>query len=715
MTSPLAKRASQNDDHHVVAVVLLRGEDRYLEQSLRSLEAQRRKPDEVILVQEVSGGIPDWICDDFPEVCVLRTDDATRRGALLNALVELAPGDAYLLQDASDWSDRFRLQHLLTVAMRTGAELLGSAYVWIAPDVPDAETVTMPLDGNEAFQVGPTRGVVEPSTMLFFGSLFERLGGFSSGLSVAALDEFVTRGAVAGTVANASHALYFRRKEAGGAWSGPAERESLLARVAYAALDERSRHHVSLLTRSERPDVTNRGHRLVAELEHVRGPYPGVRGHQAARAPRPSRNRSQQGASTAHDPAPAPPVFVVSGLEPLARFLAFCIGQHSSFVPFAATAWMTEVAATAARYLQGLQAREASGRLTGSSAEAVYMAASASVDALLLATSMGQPDEMGRRWVSAPRAERRTLMAAAALYPKARLIHVVRPVDADVYASFRIGGDAEASELYDSWLNATRAILATRQLLDEEQVLVVQFDDFARDPVRAMSACLEFLGEEYEPECIGFLVGRDTKAGPKRGVLVPELDALPAQFDARLLSLALTGKRASSKRGPTLAELTSALGGASTSPLPSNLGAESRTAERDPNPYSSSHDLVHRVAARDAVVSVVSKGDERAVRFPGRAVGWHFPQTEDGTYLGHHPRDGREAITHLEHLRRLGAEFLLIPKPYMWWLAHYTDFRLHLEHLYVRAPSNDEEGALFDLRAGKAPLAGGERPSAEAR
>jgi hypothetical protein len=94
--------------------------------------------------------------------------------------------------------------------------------------------------------------------------------------------------------------------------------------------------------------------------------------------------------------------------------------------------------------------------------------------------------------------------------------------------------------------------------------------------------------------------------------------------------------------------------------------------------------LVHRV--RELVwehvpagsnVAVVSKGDPALVLFDQRH-GWHYPQTANGLYLGHHPDSGAAAVAHLESLRERGAQFLVIPAIYAWFLDYYTDLRSHL-------------------------------------
>ena len=58
-------------------------------------------------------------------------------------------------------------------------------------------------------------------------------------------------------------------------------------------------------------------------------------------------------------------------------------------------------------------------------------------------------------------------------------------------------------------------------------------------------------------------------------------------------------------------------------------------------------------------VLVVSRGDRELVDLGGVDAG-HFPQDDDGRYLGHHPRDSEDAVAQLEALRKRGAE---LPRP----------------------------------------------------
>lgn len=106
--------------------------------------------------------------------------------------------------------------------------------------------------------------------------------------------------------------------------------------------------------------------------------------------------------------------------------------------------------------------------------------------------------------------------------------------------------------------------------------------------------------------------------------------------------------------------------------------------------------VVDKTVPPAATVAVVSRGDEQLTRLADRRV-WHLPQTEDGTYLGHHPGDSDEAIVQLEALRQRGAEYLVLPRPSLWWLEHYGDFAQHLMRRYRALVQDDSVCHVFQL------------------
>ena len=103
-----------------------------------------------------------------------------------------------------------------------------------------------------------------------------------------------------------------------------------------------------------------------------------------------------------------------------------------------------------------------------------------------------------------------------------------------------------------------------------------------------------------------------------------------------------------------------------------------RSTERYRETVAGIKAVVRNAVPSGARVLVVSKGDEELLELDGRR-GAHFPQVEGGVYAGHHPADTLEAIAGLERQRAAGAEFVVVPQTYMWWLDYYSGLRAYLE------------------------------------
>ncbi len=92
----------------------------------------------------------------------------------------------------------------------------------------------------------------------------------------------------------------------------------------------------------------------------------------------------------------------------------------------------------------------------------------------------------------------------------------------------------------------------------------------------------------------------------------------------------------------------------------------------------------------DAAVMVVSKGDDELLSPAGR----HFPAVPHM-----YPADSAGAIAELEQMRASGGRYLLFPKPALWWLDHYAEFRQHLQQRYPLAVNSPETCVIFDLNS----------------
>lgn len=107
-------------------------------------------------------------------------------------------------------------------------------------------------------------------------------------------------------------------------------------------------------------------------------------------------------------------------------------------------------------------------------------------------------------------------------------------------------------------------------------------------------------------------------------------------------------------------------------------------------------DAIKEVITPGATVLIISKGDPELLKIADR-IGWHFPRLEDGRYAGHYPADGAVAVSHLEALRREGADYLVIPSTAYWWLDYYPEFRNHLECRYSEARADLQLCRIFSL------------------
>jgi hypothetical protein len=105
--------------------------------------------------------------------------------------------------------------------------------------------------------------------------------------------------------------------------------------------------------------------------------------------------------------------------------------------------------------------------------------------------------------------------------------------------------------------------------------------------------------------------------------------------------------------------------------------------------------IVMEVIRPGARILVVSRGDDELLRF-GNRVAWHFPRLDNGSYAGYHPASSEAAIEHLEAMRELGAQYLLLPSPSYWWRGYYQHF---FEHLGRNGTViwNDDACAVFAL------------------
>jgi hypothetical protein len=134
---------------------------------------------------------------------------------LVQAVIDATDFDAYLFQDADDWSAPDRLEVLLATGAETGAGLVGSHEVRVLVDAGDVVGVPYPLDVNAALLDDPAGYPLLHPTSLVARRVLERVGGFATGMRFSGDAELLRRAAHVARVVNADHHGYFRRKRRG--------------------------------------------------------------------------------------------------------------------------------------------------------------------------------------------------------------------------------------------------------------------------------------------------------------------------------------------------------------------------------------------------------------------------------------------------------------------------------------------------------------------
>lgn len=645
----------------VCALVPHYGCEAWLGQALESLLEQSRPPQAVVVIDDASPEPPVDVVAAYPEVTMLAAADNGGPYRLIQAVIDSTGFDAYLFQDADDWSAPDRLEVLLAEAERTGAELVGSHEVRVLVDQGDAHAVRYPLDVNAILTERPTAFPLLHPTSLVGRDLVVRIGGFATGMRFSGDAEFLRRAGHAARVVNVDHVGYFRRKRSGSLTTDPLTGlGSPERRRVQEVLAARATANATASERGAPPDL--RPWRTVAPpaLRHLTGPRAGAHGL-------PGRRRRQPATVCGG------PVFVIGPPRSALDLVAWALGQHPALHAVADAGWLVGLASDAGR-------------------RAAEPAAPSPRDLLgaLGPVLAGVGCAPGCRLVAAGAAVAPAALDLAEMFPDARFLHVVRDADdcvAALLASPTEGGVFHTvAGAWRSWFHTVQAALDAERALGPERVLRIRHADLVADPEPVLRRCLAFLGEEWHPACVRPLLGLDRPASPAAGAGGPP--PAPTTEAARRLSRLL--ERPQSALAPDPDTAPRAAGGRRRAPT-----TELRRPET----------LVDRVRAlildavpEGATVAVASRGDDRLLDLDDR-TGWHLPQVHGGVYAGHHPADSGQAVHELESLRSRGAEYFAVPASGMWWLEFYDGLRAHLETDAELVAMHEESGAVWRLGA----------------
>jgi glycosyltransferase involved in cell wall biosynthesis len=516
--------------------------EQWLDDCLASLCAQTRPLDGIVVIDDASGDPPVEIVSRHPGVTLLHASENVGPYRLIQQVIEDTDYDAFLFQDADDWSAPGRLEALLEGAAGSGAELIGSQEMRIFCDEPEAVPIAWPLDGNAPFRERATAFSCLHPTSLVTRDLVMELGGFASGLRFGGDAEFLRRAHWIATVTNVPYHGYLRRIRQGSLTTAPATAIGTMVRK--ELMEEtfaRANANAELIAAGRAPDLSPLRTRPPVELHQVAGPALRQAGEQA---PRPARTQPSP-APTASPHMPTM-VFVVGAERSGASALACALGEHPAVRNNVQGGWIGELAGQieearerslaqdatvfgiapptptefAAPYLQGLVRREAAG---------------------------------SRHVVDAAWQHTRDVARLAELFPDARFIHIVRDVRTAVRAladpplgspaatggtqvPARLRARVSEQEALERWVGSVQGCADAEAGMAAGRMLTVTHAQLVDDPAAVVERCLEFLGEQPAAQCMRPL--RELRALAKPGPLDEELDpdlvARALELSARL-------------------------------------------------------------------------------------------------------------------------------------------------------------------------------------
>lgn len=187
--------------------------EEHLSNAIESLVNQTRPLDGIVVVDDASPTPPINIVSRFPHVTLVTSPRNVGPFHLIRNIIFNTDYDAYLQQDADDWSTPNRLALSLQLAETTGADIVGTRLV----DFVELEEyilhdpVEHPEDATLAYRRNINGWYMSWGTTLCSRDLFLRLGGLATGLRLEADSDFFRRACFIAKMSNVTEACYYRR------------------------------------------------------------------------------------------------------------------------------------------------------------------------------------------------------------------------------------------------------------------------------------------------------------------------------------------------------------------------------------------------------------------------------------------------------------------------------------------------------------------------
>jgi hypothetical protein len=195
----------------ILAIVPHLNCNQWLDYCLLSLVNQTVPVSQIVVIDDNSLEIPKAICHRYPQVTLLKTSKSVGPYQIIQSIIEQTNYDAYLFQDADDWSMPRRLEILLELMMSNNADLVGTQEYRVDEINQQVIPVTYPLDVNLALKDKPGHALLHPTSLIKRSAVL-RLNGFANGLLFGGDTEFLLRAHWELKICNSPEFGYFRRK-----------------------------------------------------------------------------------------------------------------------------------------------------------------------------------------------------------------------------------------------------------------------------------------------------------------------------------------------------------------------------------------------------------------------------------------------------------------------------------------------------------------------
>lgn len=187
--------------------------EEFLSTAIESLINQTRPLEGIVVIDDASPVSPIDIVSKFPGVTLLTSPQNVGPFQLIRNVIYNTNYDAYLQQDADDWSTPNRLALSLELAEKTGADIVGTQLIdfceleeYILHDL-----IEHPENATLAYRKDVGGWYMSWGATLCSRELFLRLEGLATGLRLEGDSDFLRRACFIAKMFNVPEACYYRR------------------------------------------------------------------------------------------------------------------------------------------------------------------------------------------------------------------------------------------------------------------------------------------------------------------------------------------------------------------------------------------------------------------------------------------------------------------------------------------------------------------------